>query len=471
MRLGIKLFFLLVIIANIAYNATLPLHPDEAYYWQWSQHLALSYYDHPPMAAYAIWLAARLGDSETVLRLAAVAAMTGAAWLVWRTGCLLFNRRTGELALLVYLLVPLTQVGYLAVTPDPFLSFFWALALYLVCRGLFKPQAGCLALAGAAIGCALLSKYTAILLPAALLLAGLSSARCRRLLYSRELLPAALLAALVFTPVVIWNATHDWVSFRYQFAHGVAAEKVLQPVSFAEFFAGQALVSNPFFFFPLLIYLAREKWRSFREPQLAILTWPFLFTLLFFGYNALYKKAELNWAMPAMISGSILLSHWLLRTGKTGLLRWGAAFTLLAVLVFKGPELVPLLPEEFVMKQKFLGYRELFAGSDLRGDAAFAIGDNYGDAASIAYYLSGRPPVYILEPQPLSQYHFWRGGLAGMKGADAVWIGEEQPSAAVVAAFKRVEFDRTLLYENRFGIKRYQVFRCQEFQGLNPANE
>jgi len=31
-----------------------PLHPDEAYYWLWSQHLSLGYYDHPPMVAYWI---------------------------------------------------------------------------------------------------------------------------------------------------------------------------------------------------------------------------------------------------------------------------------------------------------------------------------------------------------------------------------------------------------------------------------
>ena len=30
---------------------TLPLAPDEAYYWLWSQHLQTGYFDHPPMVA------------------------------------------------------------------------------------------------------------------------------------------------------------------------------------------------------------------------------------------------------------------------------------------------------------------------------------------------------------------------------------------------------------------------------------
>ena len=45
--LMIKVFF--VVFAN-------PL-PDEAYYWLWSKNRALSYFDHPPLAA---WLQAFL---------------------------------------------------------------------------------------------------------------------------------------------------------------------------------------------------------------------------------------------------------------------------------------------------------------------------------------------------------------------------------------------------------------------------
>jgi 4-amino-4-deoxy-L-arabinose transferase-like glycosyltransferase len=466
MRLGIKLFFLLVVLFNLAYNATLTLHPDEAYYWVWSKNLALSYYDHPPMVAYAIRLMTVFGDSETFIRLAAVAAMSGAAWLIYRIGCILFNRQTGEIALVIYLLVPMTQVGYLAVTPDPFLCFFWALSLYLVCRSLFEQRSGLLALAGISIGCTLLSKYTGVLLPASLLLFLLFTSRFRKLLFKPELLLSILLAVLVFSPVIIWNASHDWASFQYQFNHGVAAEKIVQPASFVEFFAGQAAVLNPFFFFSLLFFLTREQLRSFREPRLAILVWPFIFTLLFFGYNSLYKKSELNWAMPAMVSGSVLLAHWLLQTGKASLIRWAGVFTLLAVIFFKGPELVSFMPDELVMKNKFLGYDHLFAATDIQRSDEFVLSDNYENASIVAYYLPGRPEVHILETSPPSQYTFWHDRLDGLRGRDAIWVGEGEPTAAVTSAFARVELFRTLVYENRFGTKRYHVFRCSGFKGL-----
>jgi len=35
--------------------AKVPLTGDEAYYWEWSKHLALGYADHPPMVAYLIF--------------------------------------------------------------------------------------------------------------------------------------------------------------------------------------------------------------------------------------------------------------------------------------------------------------------------------------------------------------------------------------------------------------------------------
>ena len=44
-------------LLRIVFSATFLLVPDEAYYWQWSRHLALGYHDHPPMIAWTIRLA------------------------------------------------------------------------------------------------------------------------------------------------------------------------------------------------------------------------------------------------------------------------------------------------------------------------------------------------------------------------------------------------------------------------------
>ena len=59
---------LAIALANIAYNATLPLHYDEAYYWVWTQRLDFSYFDHPPMIAWLLWVVGQVGQTEAVLR-------------------------------------------------------------------------------------------------------------------------------------------------------------------------------------------------------------------------------------------------------------------------------------------------------------------------------------------------------------------------------------------------------------------
>jgi 4-amino-4-deoxy-L-arabinose transferase-like glycosyltransferase len=58
------LLFAAVTVFHVAYAGWLALSPQEAYYWEWSRRLDLSYFDHPPLAAWTIRLCtALLGDS------------------------------------------------------------------------------------------------------------------------------------------------------------------------------------------------------------------------------------------------------------------------------------------------------------------------------------------------------------------------------------------------------------------------
>src|ERR1700677_2962050 len=62
---GIAALFLVWLLSRWAFDSLWNLVPDEAYYWVWSQHLALSYLDHPPIVAYLIRLGtALMGNTE-----------------------------------------------------------------------------------------------------------------------------------------------------------------------------------------------------------------------------------------------------------------------------------------------------------------------------------------------------------------------------------------------------------------------
>ena len=70
---------------------------------------------------------------------------------------------------------------------------------------------------GIAAGLLLLSKYTGVFLLFGIVAWLLASAEMRVWLKRREPYLAALIALILFSPVILWNAEHRWISFIKQF--------------------------------------------------------------------------------------------------------------------------------------------------------------------------------------------------------------------------------------------------------------
>ena len=65
---------------RLAYVDLVNLMPQEAYYWNYSEHLDLGYLDHPPMTAWLIWAASKIfGRTELAVRISALACWGAAA--------------------------------------------------------------------------------------------------------------------------------------------------------------------------------------------------------------------------------------------------------------------------------------------------------------------------------------------------------------------------------------------------------
>jgi hypothetical protein len=148
-------------LAHVGYAGLLTLSPQEAYYWEWARRLDLSYFDHPPLAAWTIALTTgALGDSERSVRLAA--ALHSAIFCVffWLAVLRLFGARVALAALAAGLSIPLFALGQVIITPDAPLLSGWAMALYFTVRALDEERPEWLLAAGAATGWAL-GKYGA----------------------------------------------------------------------------------------------------------------------------------------------------------------------------------------------------------------------------------------------------------------------------------------------------------------------
>jgi 4-amino-4-deoxy-L-arabinose transferase-like glycosyltransferase len=196
----------------------------------------------------------------------------GTTWLMYRLAALLFGPRAGlwsAVSLNLILFFSLGAGGW--ILPDGPLLLFSAAAALCLARATLgsdvpgraegappSPAAARRTLPwmgfGVFSGLGLLSKYHAafVLAGAGLFLA--TSKRQRGWLRRPEPYLAALLAAIVFLPVLVWNARNDWASIRFQ--GGRAVPLASDPNPFLGAMAGQAAWLLPWFWIPLLVVLA-----------------------------------------------------------------------------------------------------------------------------------------------------------------------------------------------------------------------
>ncbi|MGP1667484.1 MAG: ArnT family glycosyltransferase, partial [Rhodanobacter sp.] len=158
----------LLLLVRLWLDRHLELMFDEAYYALWSKHLAWGYLDHPPMVALWIRLSSWLfGHSEFGIRaLGTLAAAAGGVLVYFLSSRLFENRTEAAFAGLLYCSMLLIAAGAIIITPDTPLLFFWSIAVYAVIRIYRDADWRWWAVAGAAMGFALQSKYTALLLGA-----------------------------------------------------------------------------------------------------------------------------------------------------------------------------------------------------------------------------------------------------------------------------------------------------------------
>ncbi|EQD79156.1 glycosyl transferase family protein, partial [mine drainage metagenome] len=184
-------------------------------------------------------------------------------------------------------------------------------------------------LAGLWFGLGLLSKYTMVLLGPLLLLYLLLAPRHRHWLRRPALYISALAAVLLFTPVILWNRSHDWASFRFQWHHGMEAHQFSPLFGLSDYIGGQTGVMTPVVYLILLaaaVWGVREIRRNRDTPILYfwITSYPIL---LFFAYSSLKAKVEANWPVEgylgAFLVAGAMVSSWsfrplLLRTAMAG---------------------------------------------------------------------------------------------------------------------------------------------------------
>ena len=289
--------FLVAIVALTALRfvaaAVLPLSADEAYYWLWSRHLAAGYYDHPPAIAYAIKLGTLLfGATPLGVRLGPLLLSVAASWFVWRAGAILLrDEAAGARACLYFNLTLMISVETLAATPDAASVAAAAAVLYALAKVDETGKGAWWLAVGVAAGLGLLSKYTGLFLGAGIAVWLLLSPKARKWLLTPWPYLGGVLALIVFLPNLMWNASHDWMTFAFQF--GRIAEGHFTLRFLFEFLGAQLVLATPFIFVLAALALAfSTRDRDGTTFLLAALVFP---SALYFLIHSLHDRIQGNW--------------------------------------------------------------------------------------------------------------------------------------------------------------------------------
>lgn len=297
-----RLALLASALASLWVTATLPVFAQESYYWSYAQNPDLSYFDHPPMVAWLIWLGTHLlGDGALGIRLgtwlAGVGTTVAGAALLRHFGV----GPRGRIAWIVASIgVPAIAAVHFLANPDAPLALFWTTTLLALWRARDGSLLWWLA-AGASAGAALLSKYTAAFLAVGGVLVLLLDPRMRRQLRRPGPYLGVLTSVVVFSPVVIWNVQNGFESFRFQTTHRYESA-ALNLVRFFECLGGQLLMIHPVvaLLTPVAIVWL---WRRTRGGDLRAF-WMLAFSIPLAGYlvvNALWMQVKVNWFTPAYL--------------------------------------------------------------------------------------------------------------------------------------------------------------------------
>lgn len=244
-ELALCAFLAIVLLIRTFVAGATHLTEDEAYYRQWSMHLDLGYFDHPPVVAWGVRAGISLfGDNSLGVRFFAIFASAVTNFLVYDLARVLgANSRTSLRAALWYTATLTVGLGGFLAIPDAPAGMFWATTMVCLARADRSNSPGWWVAAGVAGGLTCLSKYSGLFLAPGAFLWLVSSAQGRRRLLTPWPWLTLVIAGLIFGLNVEWNAAHNWVTFRKQF--GRVTPPGFAPKHFAELLVLQSLLFGP----------------------------------------------------------------------------------------------------------------------------------------------------------------------------------------------------------------------------------
>jgi hypothetical protein len=437
---------------RLTYASLLDLRTDEAYYWTWSKENVLSFLDHPPMIAWFIRFGTAIfGDTNLGVRFAGILAMLVTQLLLAD----IVRRVTHDVrAVVIVLLFPEAALYYgllmAKVSPDVALIPFATAMVWALIRLWESGDARWWLAAGVFGGLALLSKFTAVMLIPAVLAFMLVPDWRGRWLRSPYPWLAALIAVALFLPVLIWNAGHDWASFRFQFVRATATHGwSLRTVGD---FIGLQFGLVGFISLPVVLSaLATTAWRGYRRSDAVaiLLSTCVIIPFAYFFWRSLTLRVGDTWPMfiwPAGFAAVAINITMLRREGRSAAMIALAVSSSRAAIVSGIAFVIVVFLYYIATPWNFLGRADPIGGeagyeqvvdranAELQKTGATWIGtSDYRTYAMLRWFFGDRVPVIQINER--GRYLGFRDpGMNLIKGHTGLYVGRE-PDNSVTNPF------------------------------------
>lgn len=491
----LKRLFFITLAVRIAVAVLMRPGADEAYYYVYSLHPDLSYFDHPPMVA---WIGGMLPGligwiTPLSIRLGPIVLFTFAIYLFFLLSKSFMSEGESISATAVFMVVPMFFLAGTFLLPDAALIFFWVLGLYAFKTILVVPTVKNWLLLGGVIGLGMLSKYTAGFLYLGGFVFVLIDKRYRRFLFTPGPYLAVFVSLMIFFPVIFWNLKHGFVSFLYQ--TGRVGFSGIKFRYFYQSLGGQMAYMMPFVFFPAVYFAGKSVVNLLKGENDELNNTVFCFGVLplfFFISVSLFKKVLPHWPVIGYMTLTLPVGKFYYGLYKKRKKLFNIYSCMHAVIVITLISLALLqihtgilfnreLPADGIEKKgsirdisiDIIGWEELnkYLQKEFAPDEVFLFTHKWYLGGQIAFAVKGKYPVLCLSNRKSAAgFSIWQDQEEQL-GKKGLFISTSKffrdPAEKYSAYFDKIELMRSIPIK-RSGklVKKIYIYKCENFKKI-----
>ena len=381
---------------NILQSIFTGLHSDESYYWMFSQNLEWGFFDHPPMAAFFIYLGHLILPGEIGVRLFIVLLSTTTLALILNE----LNEKKEHLFLALFVfsfpLIHTHIAGFLAI-PDVPLLFFTLLFLVFYKKFLEKPGWGNAIMLGIIIPAMIYSKYHAFIIVGFTVLSNL------KLFKSKYFYGITVLSAALLLPHILWQIENEFPTFKY---HLVERSKPFQFKYILPYIFGVLAMAGPLT--GILVFWKLRKVKIQSPFQRALLFNILGFIMLFFVMS-FKNRIEAHW-VAAIIPMLMFLTYPLIRDDFIirKWFKWLAIPIIALFFLFRIYLALDIIPNVGLLKMTFYN-REANAKEIKEMANGIKVGffNNYAAISNYIFYTGDSAVLLSTPDYRFNQYDLW----------------------------------------------------------------